>query len=269
MNHPSLFFQFAVAPLLVFLFSFGSELNAQETSFQWPEGKKAAVCMTYDDGMWTHLAHAIPDLEAFGYRGTFYMTGDKIRSEEIAQWRAVADRGHELGAHSLFHPCNGEYDWVPDEYAIEDYTVHEYINEMKVMNTLLFAIDGKNSRSYAYPCHIKEAGGVYIVDTLSNAALFTGARNGYSPDPFSREKFHLFDIPSKSVKDDVPIADVKAYILKAIETGGVAAFCFHGVGGQYISTSREYHREILDFLKEHDAELWVAPLTEVAEWIGK
>ena len=44
-------------------------------SFSWPEGKEAAVCLTYDDGLDCHLDVAAPALESHNLRGTFYCTG--------------------------------------------------------------------------------------------------------------------------------------------------------------------------------------------------
>ena len=94
----------------IFLLSFFFVSNsvAQQKGFKWPDGKKAAVCMSYDDGIISHLDHAIPDLNAAGFRGTFYLMGNNLRPEMVTAWRDAAAQGHELGCHSLFHPCSGE-----------------------------------------------------------------------------------------------------------------------------------------------------------------
>ena len=39
----------------------------------FPGGRRAAVSLTYDDGIAEQLDHAIPDLEESGLRGTFYI----------------------------------------------------------------------------------------------------------------------------------------------------------------------------------------------------
>jgi sialate O-acetylesterase len=61
-----LFFQLL---LMVFVFN----ANAQ---FKWPDNKKAAVVFTYDDGLDCHLDVAVPQLDEFGFKGTFYCTGN-------------------------------------------------------------------------------------------------------------------------------------------------------------------------------------------------
>lgn len=243
--------------------------SAQSVEFTWPGGKKAAVSMTYDDGILSQLDQAIPDLNEAGFPGTFYLTGMNLVPEYVERWRAAAEEGHELGCHSLFHPCSGSFDWVREEYRTESYTLQRILDEAKVMNQFLYAIDGKGQRSYAYPCYEKEVGGISYVDTLSRSGYFTGARGGFSPVGNTAKNLNLFDIPSLSITDDVPFEEVVDYVQKAIDHGSLAVFCFHGVGGDHIRTSREYHRKIIAYLKEHNQELWVATLTEISSYLGQ
>ena len=63
--------------LVIILTTFVSESFAQACEFAWPENKKAAVSLTYDDGMQTHLENAIPALNDVGIRGTFYLNGTR------------------------------------------------------------------------------------------------------------------------------------------------------------------------------------------------
>src|SRR6187549_2205138 len=71
-------------------------------------GKKCAVVLTYDDALNVHLDNVVPLLDSLGLKATFYLSayfpGCK---ERIAEWRKVAAHGHELGNHTLFHPCLG------------------------------------------------------------------------------------------------------------------------------------------------------------------
>jgi len=76
--------------------------------------------MSYDDAILSHLEHAIPDLNRAGMHGTFYIQGTNLVPESIDGWRMAAASDHELGCHSLFHPCSGEYDWVAEEYRTEN-----------------------------------------------------------------------------------------------------------------------------------------------------
>ena len=88
--------------------------NISNAQIEWPDGKKAAVVFTYDDGLDCHLDVAVPQLDEFGFKGTFFCTGNsKSLFNRMEEWREITQKGHELGNHTLFHPCNGEkQDWV-------------------------------------------------------------------------------------------------------------------------------------------------------------
>ncbi|GAI07615.1 unnamed protein product [marine sediment metagenome] len=133
---------------------------AQNNEFTWPDGTKAAVCLTYDDGIDTQLDIAIPDLEIENFRGTFYLEGDNLTQDRIDKWREAARKGHELGNHTIFHPCSRNYNFVWKEFESEDYTVRRMMLELSVMNNILYAIDGEVSRSYAYVCSETKVGGI-------------------------------------------------------------------------------------------------------------
>ena len=150
--------------------------------FPWPNGAKAAVVLTYDDGMDTHLDHAAPDLDAAGLKGTFFVPGhSESLAKRLPEWRALAARGHELGNHAIFHPClrtvpQGGRDWVRPEYALESYTIPRMVDELRVANTTLLALDGETVRTLGYNCGDTTAGGQSYVDAAR--PLFLAARIG-------------------------------------------------------------------------------------------
>ena len=70
--------------------------------------KQCAVVLTYDDALNVHLDHAVPALDSFRLKGTFYLTAAAPAfTKRIAQWEKVARNKHELANHTLFHPCDG------------------------------------------------------------------------------------------------------------------------------------------------------------------
>jgi peptidoglycan/xylan/chitin deacetylase (PgdA/CDA1 family) len=90
---------------------------------EWPEGKKAAVVLTYDDALESQLVHAAPALEKHGFRGTFFLDEHRVEPANFHRWADVAKKGHELGNHSLFHPGHSSYAFIKDSgYAIDEYT---------------------------------------------------------------------------------------------------------------------------------------------------
>jgi sialate O-acetylesterase len=165
--------------LLLFIYSCLA-VNCQISDFKWPGDARAAVCLSYDDAIMTHLDIVIPDLDAAGLRGTFYIMGSNLSENTIERWKEAADKGHELGNHTAFHPCTENYDWVLEEFQTEDYTVRRIMKELLLMNVLLYSIDGKKTRTYAYPCGEMIVGGIEYRDSLRVSRLFNGARGGKS-----------------------------------------------------------------------------------------
>src|SRR5690606_39633949 len=47
---------------------------ADDAPFTWPEGRKAAVSLAYDDALDSQLDIAIPALDRYGFKGSFYLT---------------------------------------------------------------------------------------------------------------------------------------------------------------------------------------------------
>lgn len=235
----------------------GAEPQAR---FAWPDGAKAAVVLTYDDGMDTHLDHAAPDLDAAGFKGTFFLPGhSESLAKRLPEWRALAARGHELGNHSIFHPClrtgpNGAVrEWVRPEYQLESYTVERIRDEVAAMNTTLLAIDGETVRTFAYDCCDTTAGGRSYVDTIR--PLFLAARAGEDRVATDVGALDPMLVPSWAATN-VTGAQLIAFAQNALDASGLAVFQFHGIGGEWISVSREAHQELVSWLASNRRTVW-------------
>ncbi len=242
-------------------------------SFRWPDGAKAGVALTYDDGIDGHLDYVMPDLEAANLRGTFYVPGNsQSLRKRMEEWRAAARRGHELGNHTAFHPClrqipGYERTFVTPERALENYTVRRMADEIQVMNTMLVALDARTTRTLAYPCGDETAGGASYVNAVR--PLSTAAR-GYKrggkevADPRSVD---VHRVPGWAV-DGSSGPGMIAWAEEAARSGSLAVFIFHGVGGGHgINVAREDHRKLLEWLDKHRDRVWTAPFLTVMEYV--
>ena len=237
-------------------------LNAQ---FKWPNDKKAAVVFTYDDGLDCHLDVAVPHLDEFGIKGTFYCTGNSPSLyNRLEEWRNIAENGHELGNHTLFHPCDGKrFDWVKPEYDLNSYTTEQLIAELNTANTLLKAIDGKTNRTFGYTCSDYVAGGKDFTGELEK--LFDGARCD-GPVPETMQNYNIYKTPSWMAVD--PTAEqLIEYVEKAREKGTIAVIMFHSVGGGYLNVGAAEHYTLLKYLKENEADYYCATFFEVMKYI--
>jgi peptidoglycan/xylan/chitin deacetylase (PgdA/CDA1 family) len=241
--------------------------------FSWPGGARAAVVLTYDDGMDSHLDHAVPDLEASGLRGTFFVPGhSESLARRLPEWRALAARGHELANHAIFHPClrrppdQAEREWVKPEYALENYTVDRIRDEVAAMNTMLLALDGESVRTFAYNCCDTTAGGQSYVEALR--PLFLAARTGGDRIVADLDSLDPMLVPSWAATD-VTGAELVAFVEEAVDAGGVAVFQFHGVGGEWIPISRDAHQELVRWLAANRATVWTDTFRSVMELVAR
>jgi peptidoglycan-N-acetylglucosamine deacetylase len=247
-------------------------IAAQQDGIRWPNGARAAVSLTYDDGLDVHLDHAVPDLEAVNLRGTFYVWGRAPSFERrLEEWRALVRSGHELGNHSLFHPCVQDTSrehraFVIPERALEHYTVRRMIDELRIMNTLLYATDNQRSRTYAYPCGDQVAGGESFVDALR--PLFVAARALDGKAPVDLKTLDLHRVPSSGASK-VTAAKMIDWVNQAIDARTLVVFRFHGVGGGHsINIEREDHQKLLAWLARNHDRIWTAPFVTVTEHVA-
>lgn len=240
-----------------------------QTNTTW-NGKSCAVVLTYDDGLNVHLSNAIPALDSLGLKGTFYISDyfDGLK-HQLSQWRSAAANGHELGNHTVWHPCEGGRpgrEFVRADYDLQSYTVGRMVNEIKTMNNLLTAIDGKRKRTFAYPC-----GDTKIHDTPYIHQLSTDfiAARGVRPAMLPINKIDLQEIPCHTVSGQ-PGEVLVDWVEQAMASHTLLVFLFHGVGGEHsLNVSLEAHHQLLAFLKAHENEIWIPTMVEAATYIKK
>ncbi|WP_321290503.1 polysaccharide deacetylase family protein [uncultured Sunxiuqinia sp.] len=251
--------------LLVLILLTSQVIDAQ---IMWPESKKAAIVLSYDDGLNSHLNYAIPQLNAYGFKGTFFLYG-YLPEDKFDEWEQVSEQGHEIGNHSLFHPCKGDgKEGRSPRFYSEDYDVPSMLREIGIMNKLIFAITGKKPESYAYPCGETVVGGVDYSDSLKQAGLLKYARNGKDTDGItSCENLNPYKVPAYGVKRGSSADDLIQYVKTVMKNEGLGIFIFHGVGGDYLDIDANVHQELLDYLNDHQDELWITTFSEVMEEI--
>jgi len=247
----------------ILLISLGAK--AQQT-IKWPDHKKALIVLTYDDALESQLNVAVPQLEAAHLPATFFLTGD-INYVTIPRWRALSKKGFELGNHTIFHPCLGTDD---NPVPSTNYTPYSIIREIDYMNRFLFAVDGKTTRTYAYPCAETTVGGKDYVDTLRKYSLVKYARiGGDQNDGVVTDFKHLdlLQIPSFGLEGGNTGAELVSFVKKVEGKGGMGVIMIHGVGGDYITISAQAHQELLNYLQKNKSTIWVATFQQAMDYV--
>lgn len=232
--------------------------------------KQCAVVLTYDDAIDGHLDKVLPALDSQQLKATFYLIASAPAvNNRIAAWRKAARNGHELGNHTLFHPCNGNLpgrSWVQPDRDLSHYTVNRAVSEIKAANTLLKAIDGKDKRTFAFPCGDLTIGDTSIYAQVKND--FVAAR-GVGSGLEKPGQVNLTNIRCYSIQNQ-PAQYMIDLVNEAIRTQTLLVFLFHGVGGGHaIDEGLAEHSLLLHYLKQQEKKIWVAPMVDVAEYVLK
>ena len=250
--------------LILAMMGVAAPAGAQAPGMSWPDGARAAIVLTYDDALLSQLDIAIPQLDAAGLRGTFFLKGT-LAPASLPRWRAAAAAGHELGNHSIYHPCPAASYPAEPQYHAENYSVATMVREIGVMNTMLLAIDGRTERNYSVPCSQTLVGGEDYVEALRGSGLIRFVRTGGTGDGVIADPAALdpMRVPSRSFIEINDSEDLIGFVEAVRRAGGLGIFMFHGVGGDYLNVSAEAHQALVRYLAEHRQEIWVAPFGEV------
>lgn len=230
-------------------------------------GKKAAVVLTYDDAINEHLDNAVPVLDSLGLKATFYITAFSTSVQaRLNEWKKLAVTGHELGNHTLFHPCVGGTgrEWVSKQNDLRNYSVRRMENEIRMTNLFLQALDSKTKRTFAFTC-----GDMKVEDS----AFINGMKNDFVAARAVRDEMHkinevdLYNVDCYMVNNH-SFEQMKVWVDKAIQTNSLLVILFHGVGGgNGLDVSLENHRKILAYIKQQEKDILIAPMLETAEHI--
>ncbi len=218
---------------------------------------RAAVSLTYDDALASQLDVAAPDLDRHGLLGTFFLTDT---GSSAARWRALRAHGHELAAHTVAHPCSRAHAWVKPGSGSEDYTLPRMARELDDQVATLADLGQPRPFTFAYPCGETTVGDGHESYIALVRERFLAARGVAGTVAGSGvDRFLVPAVFSTGTGEEL-IARVK----EAVAQGGWLVFGFHGVGGDYLSVSREAHEALLEYLATHRDTVVTAPFGAVA-----
>lgn len=245
--------------------------------FNWPNGCTAALSLTYDDGLPGHVEYVAPLLEEYELRATFYAWIIKDPMHNPSRWAELAKRGHELGNHSVFHPCRkdperGFDSWLDDVYDLRFYNKKRFKTELELANLILHLLDGKNLRSYGNNCCDTTFGSGENEESMDQvlSELFIAARGPWNNKPVHITKdLNLMQLGHFSA-DHRSFIELKDEVKGNVQLNGWSLYMIHGVGKETydLHIEREHHEEFIAWLAEQKGTLWVAPVAEIAKYIN-
>lgn len=243
-------------------------------SYRWPHEARCAVSLCYDDGNPNNLDQAIPDLEAAGLRGSFYLQvgrGDvQARAED---WRTAHQQGHEIGNHTWHHNCRVDlYGGVCPGWMtkpLEEYTKDDMVTEIgRSADWIDEHIGPDPDRSFTYPCGHTAIGSPpdqeAYVEAVRTRHRF--ARTWVEPGGVNHPGTVDLILIDSFFFEANTFEDFRSAVSDGLEQGGWVCLGFHGIGGESHTTARDTHQRLMDHLTEQS--YWVAPLRDVARYIS-
>jgi len=238
----------------------------------WFAGRRAAVSLTYDDGLPVHHEKVAPLLEQHGLRGTFYAQIDSDVVDRPEAWRALAKAGHEIGNHTVFHPCRrrlpdgSEHRWLQRRHDLRGFTLDEWKREVGLANRVLKMVDGREARTFGNTCHDTTVGPDDEAVSLGPAiaGLFVAGRGGHAGVAADPATVDLTEIGCVGA-DRRTFAELRPQIDAAIEAGHWLIYCAHGIGeGHALLWDADEHRRTVEYLAERADDVWTAPVAAIA-----
>jgi beta-glucanase (GH16 family) len=246
-----------------------SGLTYGQQPIAWPNGARAAVSLAYDDALDSQLDIAIPALDKVGLKASFYLQlSNPAVGKRMAQWRAAAASGHELGNHTLFHQCSrsgADREWVQAHRNIDTTTVAQMKDQIILANTMLAAIDGRSERTFTAPCGDLIAGGANYLPAIRPefVAIKAGGGSGIPASMRALDPWRVEVAAPAGVSGKELIAMVK----EAAAKGTMLNLTFHGIGGDYLTVSKEAHEELLAYLAANKSIYWTDTFLSIMKYV--
>lgn len=241
--------------------------------FPWPRGCRAAVSLSYDDGLPVHREDTAPQLEALGLRATFYAQINSDLLDHRDAWVRMAEAGHELGNHTIFHPCRDAHKrsgW-PSYRSLNDYTPERWEDEVHIASRILRTYDGRSRRTFGNTCCDTTIGPDEAPISLDDllAKHFVAARGPVSSQVIDPRRASLMQLGCYSA-DRKSFEELRAILDETVEAGGWVIFMAHGIGRDHnLQWDVESHRRTLEYLAAQAGRIWAAPVVDVASHVAE
>ena len=232
-----------------------------------PRGARVALSLTFDDARDSQLDVAVPMLDAHGIRATFFVLPRPV-SRRQSDWETVLKKGHEIGNHTVTHPCSGNFGFSRTN-ALEDYSLERMEAEIDEASADIERLLGVRSESFAYPCGQSFVGRgqgrtsyVPVVSRRFLAARGYGSETSNAPDRCDFAHLDAFAVDGLAPEEVVGLVD------HAGATGGWVIMAGHDVGECGEQTVLVHALQALCH-RVAQPDVWVAPVAEVARHLRR
>lgn len=237
--------------------------------FEWPEGVRAAVSLSFDDARTSQIDDGMPLLKELGVRATFYVNPPGVRAR-VEGWRKAYLEGHEIGNHTRHHPCSEKHEWSRD-HAIENYTLAQMEEELIGCSDDVHELLGVRPQTFAYPCGQTYVGrGPNQTSYVPLVADHFLAGRGVGAETNDPVLCDLACLKSASF-DERSLPDVKTLIERALDERSWVIFFGHEIAdkpGNMVTEKRPL-TELCRYLTDPSRGIWLDTVEAVATQIAR
>lgn len=239
------------------------------SSFVWPEGKRAALSLTFDDARLSQADVGLALLDRYNVKATFYVSPDPLQ-QRLPIWKQALANGHEIGNHSLRHPCTGNFTFAREK-ALEDYTLEQMAQELEAANNLIESVLGIQPTTFAYPCGQKFVGrGQHLQSYVPLVATMFQAGRGWmdesTNDPTFCDPAQLLGMEL----DGLDFEQAKKLIDDAVKNGTWLIFAGHEIGeGARQTTRTDTLAAICEYACDPNNGIWIDTVENVTRHVRR
>lgn len=247
-----------------------SLLEAEELKlFHWPNGKRAAVSLSFDDARLSQIDTGIALLKKEGVKVTFFIKPSGVE-KRLAGWKQAVADGHEIGNHSLTHPCTGNYKFARNN-ALENYNLAMMAQQLNGANEWIYKQLGVKPKTFAYPCGQKFVGrGVDVKSYVPLVADRFLAGRGYLDEVGNNPLICDLAQAMGIGFDDMDFYRMKKIVDQAAQEGLWVIFVGHEIGKQgYQTTDSKAIENLCEYLKNPANGIWLGTVKEIATYIQR
>jgi peptidoglycan/xylan/chitin deacetylase (PgdA/CDA1 family) len=198
---------------------------------------------------------------------TFFVQAENIRKRLDGWKKAVAD-GHEIGNHSMTHPCTGNYSFSRPN-ALEDYSLEMMAAQLDGASSEIESLLGVKPRTFAYPCGQKFVGRgrdvrSYVPLVAERFLVGRGYLDESANDPEIVDLAQAMGTPF----DDMDFDRMKALVEDAAKDGRWVIFVGHEIGKRAFQVTDTAALEALcEYLKDPAHGIWLGSVAEIGAYV--
>ena len=233
----------------------------------WPSGRRAALSISFDDARPSQVHAGTPALDRLGVAATFFVLPGPVAAQP-ARWREAVAAGHEIGNHTVHHPCSGNFEFSR-AHALEDLTLDDLRRELDEADRQIHELLGITPKVFAYPC-----GQTFVGrgrDTLSLVPLiterFAAGRTFNDVTANSPSRCDLAQVAAIN-SDEMTFAQLRPRLESTLRDGAWLVLGGHEFGecGDPETTAATTLEAVVGWCRDHD--VWIETVGAVARHLS-